>query len=178
VLAVATRLQSASAASAPAGLRLTMGRWRSFPNSINTIPGEFAFSIDARCADESVLASFEQALRAAVDARREWKGGSIAFESLFVRGPTRFPSPMLAVMERAVARTCVSATNAAPTHVVSRAFHDAMYLADFCPTAMLFVQSRHGISLNPAEHTESWQLLAGVQALAHAVAELAESQPA
>jgi N-carbamoyl-L-amino-acid hydrolase len=84
---------------------------------------------------------------------------------------------MLAVMERAVARACAPASQVAPMHVMSGAFHDAMYLADFCPTAMLFVPSRLGISHNPAEHTEPWQLLAGVQALAYAVAELAEAQP-
>ena len=61
-------------------------------------------------------------------------------------------------------------------HVISGAFHDAMYLAGHCPTAMLFVPSRNGISHNPAEYTEPWQLLAGARALAHAVTELATAQ--
>ncbi|HTH59710.1 MAG TPA: M20 family metallo-hydrolase [Paraburkholderia sp.] len=177
-LAVASRLQSSAAASAASGLRMTLGRWRVFPNSINTIPGEVAFSIDARCGDEAVLAAFEDALRAAVsDARREWTlGGAITIESLFSRGPTRFASPMLAVMERAVAQACSSDADGAPVHIVSGAFHDAMYLAEYCPTAMLFVPSRAGISHNPAEYTEPAQLVAGARALAHAVTELATAE--
>lgn len=177
-LAVAVRLETAAAACSSSALRLTMGRWRVFPNSINTIAGEVAFSIDVRCADEAVLESFEQALGAALDAaRREWRGGAIAVERLFARGSTRFAPSMLTVMDRAVARAAAPASNVAPMHVTSGAFHDAMYLADFCPTAMLFVPSRQGISHNPAEHTEPWQLLAGAQALAYAIAELAEAKP-
>lgn len=177
-LAVAARVQAAATALASSVLRLTMGRWRVFPNSINTIAGEVAFSIDVRCADEAVLESFEQALGAALDdTRREWIGGVIQVEKLFARGSTRFAPSMLAVMDRAVARAGAPASSTAPMHVMSGAFHDAMYLADFCPTAMLFVPSRQGISHNPAEHTEPSQLLAGVQALAYAVAELAEAQP-
>jgi len=124
-----------------------MGRWRVFPNSINTIAGEVAFSIDARCADEAALESFEQALGAALDdTRREWRGGAISVEKLFAPGSTHFAPSMLAVMERAVARACAPASQVAPMHVMSGAFHDAMYLAD-------------------------------VQALAYAVAKLAEAQP-
>lgn len=176
-LAVASRLQSFAAAPVSSGLLVTLGRWRVFPNSINTIPGEVTFSIDARCGDDTTLAAFEHALGAAVDdARREWPGGTVTFESLFRRGPTRFSPPMLSAMERAVAHAFPAGADAAPMHVISGAFHDAMYLAGHCPTAMLFVPSRNGISHNPAEYTEPWQLLAGARALAHAVTELATAQ--
>jgi N-carbamoyl-L-amino-acid hydrolase len=173
-LALASRLHATAALSASSGLRLTLGRWRVFPNSINTIPGAVAFSIDARCGDDNVLAAFEQALVAAVEeARPEWQGGAISVDPLFSRGPTRFPSEMLSAMERAVGHACGLGAVEAPTHVISGAFHDAMYLAAHCPTGMLFVPSRDGISHNPAECTEPWQLVAGARALAHAVTELA-----
>ncbi|MNY68539.1 putative hydrolase [compost metagenome] len=48
-----------------------------------------------------------------------------------------------------------------------------MYLADHCPTAMIFVPSKGGISHNAAEDTEGADLFLGAQALAYTVAELA-----
>ena len=66
-----------------------------------------------------------------------------------------------------------SAGRAPPLRLTSGAFHDAMYLAGFCPTAMIFVPSRNGISHNPTESTDDADLLLGAKALALAVTRLA-----
>ena len=54
-------------------------------------------------------------------------------------------------------------------HSVSRmpsgAGHDAQMLARVCPTGMVFVPSRDGISHNPAEYTEPDDLVAGADVL-------------
>ena len=55
----------------------------------------------------------------------------------------------------------------------SGAGHDAQMLARMCPTGMVFVPSRGGISHNPAEHTEPDDLAAGCQVLADVLVELA-----
>jgi allantoate deiminase len=39
--------------------------------------------------------------------------------------------------------------------LVSGAGHDAMNMAALCPTAMLFIRCKGGISHNPAEHVDS-----------------------
>ncbi len=44
----------------------------------------------------------------------------------------------------------------------SGAGHDAQMLARVCPTGMVFVPSRGGVSHNPAEFTEPEHLAAGV----------------
>jgi N-carbamoyl-L-amino-acid hydrolase len=152
---------------------MTLGRWRVGPNSINTIPGEVEFTIDARCVDEDVLAGFENALREAVARLDATKGFTAQVQNLFARATTRFPASMTDVVERGCARASANAGEAAPIRVTSGAFHDAMYVADLCPTAMIFVPSRSGISHNAAEYTEPHQLYLGAQALAHVVAELA-----
>jgi len=41
-----------------------------------------------------------------------------------------------------------------PFRLVSGAGHDAMIMAALCPTAMLFLRCRGGVSHNPAEHVE------------------------
>ena len=47
----------------------------------------------------------------------------------------------------------------------SGAGHDAQMLARVCPTGMIFVPSRNGISHNPAEHTDPADLVAGCDVL-------------
>ena len=59
--------------------------------------------------------------------------------------------------------------------MTSGAFHDAMYLAEHCPTAMIFVPSKGGVSHNAAEETAPHELFLGVQALAYAVTSLANA---
>lgn len=168
---VAHQLYLHALAEAGSNLRLTLGRWQVSPNSINTIPGKVEFTIDVRCVDEAVLARFEAALRGIVHAHA-WRG-RIDFECIFLRPPTRFPETMLSLIERACARAAQSSKRAAPQRLTSGAFHDAMYLAEHCPTAMIFVPSKGGISHNAAEATEPHDLFIGVQALAYTVVELA-----
>lgn len=172
-LELAGRLYAYGDAARARGLRMTMGRWRVAPNSINTIPGDVEFTIDVRCVDESVLAEFEDTLRSAVVDLNVADGFTAEVQNLFTRATTRFPAQMTELVERGCARAAANAGEAPPIRVTSGAFHDAMYVADLCPTAMIFVPSRAGISHNAAEYTEPHQLYLGAQALAYVVAELA-----
>lgn len=153
-------------------LRLTLGRWTVTPNSVNTIPGHVAFTVDMRCLDDGALDRAEAALRAAC-VRHAHAPGAVSATPLFHRAPTHFPQSMLDPIERACARASALAGRAMPMRLTSGAFHDAMYLADHCPTAMVFVPSKNGISHNAAEDTEAGDLFLGAQALAYTVAELA-----
>ena len=170
---LAQQLYAYQALEAGEKLRLTLGRWQVSPNSINTIPGAVEFTVDVRCVDEQVLVQFEAALNKIIQAYT-W-AGQIEFESLFSSPPTHFPAAMLDLVERACTRACSRASLATPLRMTSGAFHDAMYLAEHCPTAMIFVPSKGGISHNAAEETAPHELFLGVQALAYAVTSLANS---
>ncbi|MES2024159.1 MAG: M20 family metallo-hydrolase [Pseudomonadota bacterium] len=168
---IANQLYAHAAAEAASNLRLTLGRWQVGPNSVNTIPGNVDFTIDVRCVDAEVLERFEKFLQQIV-AAYTWRG-NIAFECFFSRPPTHFPTDMLTLIERACVRAGHLAQRGDPQHLTSGAFHDAMYLAEHCPTAMIFVPSKGGISHNAAEETAPEDLYLGVQALAYTVVELA-----
>lgn len=172
-MAVAQQLQTAAAGYADQQLRLTLGRWVVSPNSINTIPGEVEFSVDMRCVDAEVLSTLDQALHEILAAQ----AGPCRFslEAVFERAPTRFPATMLSLLDESCKAVCTEAGRPPPIQLTSGAFHDAMYLADFCPTAMLFVPSLRGLSHNAAEDTAQADLVLGVQALAHAVTRMAMS---
>ncbi len=171
-VSLAHRLYAYVAAEAATQLRLTLGRWLVAPNSVNTIPGSVTFTIDARCVDEAVLDRFEQALHAAIAEVRAPRQ-DITVEGMFRQAPTHFPSSMQALVEAACTRALQQRGLGTPIRLTSGAFHDAMYLAAHCPTAMIFVPSRGGISHNAAEFTDAPSLLLGARALAYTVTALA-----
>lgn len=169
---LAQKLYDFAAAEAASQLRLTLGRWQVVPNSVNTIPGRVEFTVDMRCVDDSVLDRFEAFLRAEVAAA----GEAMSVERFFQREPTHFPEPMLKLIEEAATRASTQAGLPAPMALTSGAFHDAMYVADHCPTAMIFVPSKNGISHNAAEATDPRDLFLGAQALAYTVTALANQE--
>lgn|SRR5690554_6211452 len=74
-------------------------------------------------------------------------------------------------LQARIGRSC-DAVSAAGCHsdamrLSPAAFHDAMYLAQHCPSAMIFVPSTDGISHNAAEAPEPEALTLGVRALTH-----------
>jgi N-carbamoyl-L-amino-acid hydrolase len=58
--------------------------------------------------------------------------------------------------------------------IVASAGHDSVLIAPLCPSAMLFIPSRGGITHNPAEYSSPEQLARGAQVLLDAVVRLAE----
>ncbi|HEY4541463.1 MAG TPA: M20 family metallo-hydrolase [Noviherbaspirillum sp.] len=149
-------------------LRITVGRFEAAPGSINTVADHVLFTVDLRHPQESMLEDIEAALRALA----EEAGGNCrcTMRRLMQRAPTRFDADVLKVIDAGVAHSGVPASR-----LGSGAFHDAMYLADVCPTAMLFVPSRGGISHNPAEDTAEADLAAGARVLAGVLTALANS---
>ncbi len=147
-------------------LRLTTGRFDVAAAAINTVAGQVVFTIDLRHPAETVLDECEAAIHALV-AERAGDCGT-AVRRLMQRAPTPFADDVVGVVEAAC-----QATGAPTGRLVSGAFHDAMYLADRCPTAMLFVPSHRGISHHPAEDTDEADLVLGARVLAAVLTELA-----
>lgn len=153
-------------------LRMTLGRWQVEPNSVNTIPGQVEFTVDMRSLNDAELDEAEQALYAACE-KHSGGGCQATVSKFFHRAPTYFPESMLQVIEKGCTRAASKADCQPPMRLTSGAFHDAMYVADHCPTAMIFVPSVNGISHNAAEETDLNDLVLGAQALAYTVAALA-----
>jgi beta-ureidopropionase / N-carbamoyl-L-amino-acid hydrolase len=68
-----------------------------------------------------------------------------------------------------------AATRQALVHMdmVSGATHDAKYMTDLCPSGMLFVPCRGGVSHNEAESATPSDLTAGARVLAEVMLALA-----
>ncbi|WP_369916106.1 allantoate amidohydrolase [Plantactinospora sp. KBS50] len=145
------------------GAHATIGRVRVEPNATNAVPGRVTGWLDARAAEPAVLDELVEAVRAkAADrARRDGTGLTVVAEST---------SPLVAFDDDLGAR--LARLLGAPV-LPTAAGHDAGVLAGQVPTAMLFVRNPTGVSHSPAEHATEADCVAGVRALAGALAELA-----
>lgn len=163
-VALAHMLISDAADSGDADLRVTVGRWSCSPDSINTIANRVVFTIDVRHPQAAALQAFDHRLRSMLPQGTE-------VQLLQDRPTTRFAPVVVDVLAAAAAQQ-----NYKALRMVSGAFHDAMPLAAFAPTAMLFAPSIGGISHHPDENTHDSDLVACAQVLADGLLTLAQSR--
>jgi N-carbamoyl-L-amino-acid hydrolase len=56
--------------------------------------------------------------------------------------------------------------------MVSRAYHDSLFMARICPTAMIFIPCRGGVSHRPDEYAAPEHIAHGIAVLARSLAAL------
>jgi N-carbamoyl-L-amino-acid hydrolase len=59
-------------------------------------------------------------------------------------------------------------------HLISRAYHDTLFMSHICPVTMIFVPCQGGISHHPDEYAAPEDIARGIEVLAHTLARLAE----
>jgi allantoate deiminase len=138
----------------------TVGRIEALPGATNVIPGRVAFSIDLRSMTDAVRRQAVQQLQAEAWRLVEARGLQIEFEPLF-EGTTTAMSPAM----QDLLATSVEGIGHKPIRLPSGAGHDAQMMARLCPSAMLFVRCRGGISHNPAEYASPQDMGTAIAAL-------------
>ncbi|KAJ6788582.1 hypothetical protein PWT90_05341 [Aphanocladium album] len=139
-------------------------------SSTNTIAAEVSFSLDVRHPEDSVVATVVDEIQAAfaVIAREDGKG---------VRYTTTLDTDSPAVK---FDRDCIRAVENAATKAVGKkgwcyltsgAGHDSVYTSKICPTTMIFVPCKDGVSHHPEEYTSPEDCAIGTQTLLDAVVE-------
>ncbi|MGI5226385.1 allantoate amidohydrolase [Actinoallomurus sp. CA-142502] len=142
----------------------TVGKVRVTPNGVNAIPSSVAAWLDARAPSEEAVRATVADVRAAA---REAAGRDRVDVSLSEESYTEV------VDFHADLRDRLAKTLGDPPVLPTGAGHDAGILSAHLPTAMLFVRNPTGVSHAPAEHAELTDCLAGVEALADVLDELA-----
>ncbi|MDP1532926.1 MAG: M20 family metallo-hydrolase [Rubrivivax sp.] len=168
LLAAARAIQALDLAMTDAEdqVRFTVGRLEVRPNAPSVIAGSAVFSIDMRHPDSAEL----MALGARIAEICELAAApcSVRIESLTRAESLQFPQPL-----RDLIRTKAAELNIPAMDIYSAAGHDARFLHQVCPSAMIFVPCRDGISHNEAESAEPGDLAAGARVLSEVLVELA-----
>ncbi len=137
------------AAAGPEDLVATVGTLAVHPGAANVIPGLATLSLDVRALDPGARDAAAAAILAEAGAIAARRGVGIA-SALINDLPA---SPCDPVLTDLLAASLESAGHP-PRRMASGAGHDAMVMAALCPTAMLFIRCRGGVSHHPAEHVD------------------------
>jgi N-carbamoyl-L-amino-acid hydrolase len=166
MLTYAMTALAANKQARPTGRRATFGRVDVHPNGTNAVPSRVTAWLDARAdSDEHLAALVGEVERMATErAGRDGTTAVVTPESV---------SPEVA-FDPTLARRIATGHDGPDWPVIpTMAGHDAGVLAAAgVPTAMLFVRNPTGVSHSPAEHAETADCLAGVQALADTLTRL------
>jgi len=145
----------------------TVGICEVFPGAVNSIPSRVQLSVDIRDTDlrrrDAVIVSMEQTSRA-ISARRQV---SIHTDLLNADAPADCDPAIVEVLSESCRK---HQFNFLP--MVSRAYHDSLFMARIAPVAMLFIPCRNGYSHRPDEYAAPDDIARGVLVLAETLAAL------
>ena len=150
------------------GLVGTVGRISALPGAFNVIPGAVEFSMDVRSEVAATRDAAVAAVTAEIEAIAARRGLTVSVTLMQDLAASPCDPDLTALLEEAVA-----ATGQAARRLPSGAGHDAMVIADLCPTAMLFIRCEGGISHNPREAVTEADCALAAQAMLGFVERLA-----
>ena len=128
------------------GLVGTVGRMTALPGAFNVIPGAVEFSMDIRAETSATRDAAVETVTAEIHAIAAARGLSATVTLMQALAESPCDPPLMGLLEEALSDLGLPARR-----LPSGAGHDAMVMADLCPTAMLFIRCEGGISHNPAE---------------------------
>lgn len=147
----------------------TTGVLRIAPGAVNSIPAHAVMEIDVRDTDlaarDRTLAAIRTAT-AAISGRR----GVQATVELLNADPPALCAPALTDM---VAHVCQTLGIAAQP-MISRAYHDSLFMARVCPITMIFIPCYKGYSHRPDEYAAPEAIATGIAVLAQTLAHLSQ----
>ena len=148
----------------------TTGVFRIEPGAVNSVPCRARLEIDLRDTQVAMRdAALEQIELAAVQICRR-RGVKLQMERLNVDPPATCDATLVQAISEICGRLGI-----AHQRMISRAYHDSLFMAQICPTTMLFIPCRGGVSHRPDEFSSPEQIEKGVRVLAETLAALSGS---
>lgn len=140
-----------------------------YPNSRNIIPGKVVFTVDFRSHLQDVIDAMLEEFYARAPALCEEIGVSLETEIVGSFNPPAFDAACVRAVREAAQELGYSHRD-----IVSGAGHDACWINDVAPTAMIMCPCVDGLSHNEAEEISKDWAAAGADVMFHAVLKTAE----
>ncbi len=148
----------------------TTGICEVHPGAINSIPSKVRLGIDIRDIDGSRRDGVVSHVLESVDRICERRGVQYRLEMLNSDPPATSDARLLEAI-----RAACDDLGCTRLEMVSRAYHDSLFMARICPVAMMFIPCRAGVSHRPDEYAAFEDIARGIEVLAHTMLQLAES---
>jgi len=161
--------QSAKTSTSPDAVA-TVGLCEVYPGAVNSIPSRVLLEIDIRDIDLVSRDTMVEKVLEAVETICAKRGLDADAQVLNADEPCQSGDALVAALQSA----CESQGYTYQS-MISRAYHDTLFMARICPTAMLFVPSVDGYSHRPDEYTKPENIARGVAVLAASLRELSAS---
>jgi N-carbamoyl-L-amino-acid hydrolase len=165
---IALAVEKAATTSGSPDTVATTGLFRIEPGAVNSVPCRAWLEIDLRDTLVKTRDTALQQIEAAVKEICSRRHVEFTLERLNLDPP--------AICDSALVETAVRTAqklNLSVKKLISRAYHDSLFMARVCPTTMIFIPCFKGYSHRPDEFSSPDQIEKGVRVLAEVLAELA-----
>lgn len=152
------------------------------PGSTNTVPGDVTFSLDIRAKKDSTVAELKKLVErdfpriAAGEDIDGLNNGctpglplSVSITEDFDSPATTFHSDCIHAVRQSAHSVLGADSQSLVMEMTSGAGHDSVYASKRCPTSMIFVPCREGVSHNPREFCKEVDCALGAQVLLQSV---------
>jgi N-carbamoyl-L-amino-acid hydrolase len=143
----------------------TTGIFKIEPGAVNSIPCRALLEIDLRdtnlAARDTALAKIEKCARE-ICARRKIK---MSLKRLNADPPAICDASLVQTVSDICHELKISCKK-----MISRAYHDSLFMARICPVTMIFIPCRDGVSHRPDEYSSPEQIAKGTCVLAETLA--------
>jgi ureidoglycolate amidohydrolase len=145
----------------------TVGICDVFPGAVNSIPSRVRLSLDVRDTDlarrDAVMQTVEHA------AHEISRKRNVAIRSELLNADA--PADCAAEVVESLSRSCEK-HRLISRRMISRAYHDSLFISRVAPAAMLFIPCRNGYSHRPDEYASPEDIARGALVLAETLASL------
>jgi ureidoglycolate amidohydrolase len=146
----------------------TVGICEVFPGAVNSIPSRVHLTVDIRDTNLERRDAVMRAIATACQTIRAKR--QVSFQEQLVNADA--PAACAPAIVEALSESCLK--HALPNiPMVSRAYHDSLFMSLIAPVAMLFIPCRKGYSHRPDEYASPRDIARGVLVLAETLATLA-----
>jgi N-carbamoyl-L-amino-acid hydrolase len=145
----------------------TVGVLDVHPRAVNSIPSRVEMQIDVRDIHLDSRDTVVRQICEETNRISEERNLDLAIEVTNSDPPATCSADVI----RAITESADEA-GASSMKLVSRAYHDSLFMARVAPTGMIFIPCRGGVSHRPDEYSSPEQLEIGCQVLARTIAKL------
>lgn len=149
----------------------TVGMLDVHPSASNSIPSRVQFTVDVRDRDAAVRDALVDAILAGLDDISTRRNVSCRI-TVVNADPSAASHPAILDAIEDAARTF----GLSSMPLVSRAYHDTVFMGQRFPVAMIFIPSQHGYSHRPEEYSTPVEIANGVRTLAATLLALAQTE--
>jgi ureidoglycolate amidohydrolase len=161
-------IESAARMSGSADTVATVGICDVFPGAVNSIPSRVRISVDVRDTNLVRRDGVIRAIELTSQVISERRGVTAQVEVLNADAPAICASDVVEALSSACRK---HGEKFLP--MISRAYHDSLFLSRIAPVAMLFIPCLHGYSHRPDEYASIGDISRGTLILAETLASLA-----